>query len=123
MLSFPQQKWQLARSLTQIQPLEGENVNLIADRLYLGNWGAASDRKKLSELGITHVLSVLELSPDIPDIIEKDNQLHIQINDTSSTDILRHLEQTTDFIKSALEADKNHKVLVRFHYLQGIYDN
>jgi atypical dual specificity phosphatase len=112
MLSFPQQKWQLARSLTQIQAGDGEPIHLIVDRLYLGNWGAATDSKKLTELGITHVVSVFEHSPDIPDVVPRDNLLHIQINDTVSTDILCHLDKTTDFIQSALEVNKNHKVLV-----------
>ncbi|KAF9453585.1 phosphatases II [Macrolepiota fuliginosa MF-IS2] len=116
MLSFPQQKWQLARTLTQHRA--SDDVNLIVDRLYLGNWAAAGDNSKLVELGITHVVSVIEFSPDIPDIIVGDNKLHIQINDTSGENISRHLEQTTDFIKSALEADKKNRVLV--HCLMGI---
>lgn len=113
MLSFPQQKWQLARALSKTRGSSSEDINLIIDRLYLGNWSVAGDKTKLSELGITHVVSVLEFPPDIPDIIEKRNHLHIRINDNSSADILRHFEQTTDFIKSALEADKNNKVLVK----------
>ncbi|EKM81820.1 hypothetical protein AGABI1DRAFT_30820, partial [Agaricus bisporus var. burnettii JB137-S8] len=117
MLSFPQQKWQLARSLT-VQPGANEPIHLIVDRLYLGNWGAATDSKRLTELGITHVISVFDHSPDIPDVVPRGNLLHIHIGDTASTDILCHLDKTTDFIQSALEADKNHKVLV--HCLMGI---
>jgi len=114
MLAFPQQKWQLARAISQRR----ESLNLIVNRLYLGDLTAASDGAKLAELGITHVVSVLELTPDIPDTIGKDNHLHISINDVSNADILCHLERTTEFIKTALGANENNKVLV--HCLMGI---
>jgi len=114
MLSFPQQKWEVARAISQRR----ENLNLIVNRLYLGNLAAAGDEAKLTELGITHVLSILEITPDIPDTIGKDNHLHIQLNDTSGSDILRHLEQTTEFITSALGENAKNKVLV--HCLMGI---
>ncbi|KXN86573.1 Dual specificity protein phosphatase 15 [Leucoagaricus sp. SymC.cos] len=117
MLSFPQQKWQVVRTST-LRTTHGEDVNLITDRVYLGNWTAAGDRDQLTKLGITHVVSILEIPPDIPDVIEKKNQLHIQINDTANSDILRHLEQTTKFIESAIRADDSNKVLV--HCLMGI---
>jgi atypical dual specificity phosphatase len=110
MLSFPQQRWQLARSLTQVQ--SGEPVHLIVDRLYLGSWEAATDKEKLVELGITHVISVFEQSPNIPEVVLRDNLLHIRISDTAVTDILCHLDKTTDFIRSALGSDKKNKVLV-----------
>jgi atypical dual specificity phosphatase len=115
MLSFPQQKWQLTHAL--MKNSQSDDVNLIIDRLYLGNWGAARDEKQLTELGVTHIVSVLDFPPDIPNIIRQDNRLHIRINDTVNTDILCHLEETTNFIKAALDADENNKVLVSLHDL------
>lgn len=108
MLSFPQQKWEVARAISQRK----ESINIIVDRLYLGDLSAAHDKAKLTELGITHVVSVLELTPDIPETIGEDNRLHIQITDTSGSNILRHLERTTEYITSVLGADPKNKVLV-----------
>jgi len=111
MLSFPQQKWQVVRT-NILKNVPRSEVNLITDRLYLGSWIAAGDKELLAELGITHVVSMLEIEPCIPDIIGKTNKLHIRINDTPDSNILRHLEETTNFIKSAMEVDENNKVLV-----------
>jgi len=111
MLSFPQQKWQVVRT-NILKKVPRSEVDLITDRLYLGSWIAAGNKDLLAELGITHVVSMLEIEPGIPDIIDKTNKLHIRINDTPDSNILRHLEETTNFIKSAMEVDENNKVLV-----------
>lgn len=117
MLSFPQQKWQVVRTTT-LGTAPRSDVDLITDRVYLGNWDAAVDKKVLTKLGITHVVSMVEFGPDIPDVVETANRLHIRLNDSADTNILCHLEETTNFIKTALEANKNNKVLV--HCLMGI---
>ncbi|KAJ3560233.1 hypothetical protein NP233_g10974 [Leucocoprinus birnbaumii] len=116
MLSFPQQKWQVVRAST-MKTVSTDDVNLITDRLYLGNWVAAGDAKMLTKLGITHVVSMLEIEPGIPDVIKETNKLHVRVNDSADTNILRHLEETTNFIKAAL-ANENNRVLV--HCLMGI---
>lgn len=111
MLSFPQQKWQVVRT-SILKNVPRSEVDLITDRLYLGSWVAAGNEELLAELGITHVVSILEIEPRIPDIIDKTNKLHIRINDTPDSNILRHLEETTNFIKSAMDVNENNKVLV-----------
>ena len=118
MLSFPQQKWQVVRT-NILKNVPRSEVNLITDRLYLGSWVAAGDKELLTELGITHVVSVLEIEPGIPDIIDKTNKLHIRIHDTPDSNILHHLEETTNFIKSAMEVDENNKVLVSPRFVLG----
>jgi atypical dual specificity phosphatase len=111
MLSFPQQKWQIVRTNT-MRRAHGSSADLISDQVYLGNYLAARDEELLTELGITHIISLLDIAPDLPDIIEKPNRLHIRISDSSDSNILRHLEETTNFIKSAIKANENNKVLV-----------
>ncbi|THU86236.1 phosphatases II [Dendrothele bispora CBS 962.96] len=93
-------------------------ASLIVPRVYISDYTTASSRDQLSELGITHVVSVLELDPVIPDSIPKENRLHISVLDRPDADILVHLERTTEFIKNALDAAAKNRVLV--HCFQGI---
>ena len=88
-------------------------ATLVIPRVYLSDYSTASSHDQILKLGITHVVSVLELDPDIPESISEENKLHIPIADRPDVDILAHLERTTEFIKGALEADVKNKVLVR----------
>ncbi|KAH6916021.1 protein-tyrosine phosphatase-like protein [Coprinopsis sp. MPI-PUGE-AT-0042] len=93
-------------------------ANQVRDRLYLSDYWTARNPEEVERLGITHVVSIMEGCPVIPTTILSQNRVWINIMDTSETEILIHLESTTEFIKKALEEDENNKVLV--HCLQGI---
>ncbi|KAI0810967.1 protein-tyrosine phosphatase-like protein, partial [Irpex lacteus] len=92
------------------------NVSLIVPRLYLSNYTTATDNAELERLGITHMISVMDFTPaNCPVHIKR---LHVVLQDTSTANILRHLEQTTEFITAALQENETNKVLV--HCLMGI---
>ncbi|KAF8202215.1 hypothetical protein BJ912DRAFT_944107 [Pholiota molesta] len=97
MLSFPAANWEKAR----------------ADhpRLYLSDYFTASDAEKLAMHGITHVISVVDFTPTIPAIIERDRMLHVRIVDQSDADLLQYLDQTTTFIIQALKKTRPIKSL------------
>ncbi|KAG6850795.1 hypothetical protein H0H93_008833 [Arthromyces matolae] len=125
MLSFTTPKWRAA--LNPVTPSQnhlrsrlgfGHVASLIVPRLYLSNAGTARDPDVLAHLGITHVVSILDYWPSIPDIISQEHKLHISLPDTPDTDILSHLPTTTTFITSALSENEENKVLV--HCAQGI---
>ena len=84
----------------------------ILPRLFLSSYTIAADEAQLRELGITHVVSVLEFPPTYSDDAPI-KTLHIRIEDSFQTNILQHLDVTTAFIKDALEENEENKVLVR----------
>ena len=89
----------------------GRQASLIVPRLYLSNLFTARDRKQLKDLGITHVLSVMEEDPKVPQDMGL-KTFHIPIRDEVGADLLGHLEQTTEWIKAALNENDTNKVLV-----------
>jgi atypical dual specificity phosphatase len=90
----------------------GRSASLILPRLYLSDYFTARDDSELARLGITHVISVIEHHPTIPDSIVDRHKLHVCIADRPDVDILLHLEETTEFIRLALAENKSNKVLV-----------
>ena len=90
----------------------GRQASLIVPRLYLSNLFTARDRRQLRELGITHVLSVMEEEPKIPQDMGL-KTLHIRIHDEVGANLLGYLEETTEWIKAALAENETNKVLVR----------
>ncbi|TFK74953.1 phosphatases II [Pluteus cervinus] len=127
MLSFPTQSWsrlplQKTKSLPGSWGAERGRyrraASRISSRLYLSDLLIAEDANELKRLGITHVVSVVELQPDIPETIPLEHRLHIPIADKSDVDILSHMETTTAFIGAALSANEANIVLV--HCVQGI---
>lgn len=95
-----------------------QQANLITPRIYLSDLHTASNKDELTNLEITHVISVLECQPTFPTSITPEQTLHIPIADYLHVNILRHLETTTNFISSALAQNDSNKVLVHCH--QGI---
>lgn len=88
-----------------------ENIfeaNEIVDGLYLGNINSVYDEKKLKELGITHIISVL--AGFIPPFPEKFEYLVLDALDSENTDLSLKFEITNDFIENAME--NNGKVLI-----------
>jgi len=123
MLSFPAQNWKTAIDSTKKSDLPpgsrfGRSASLIVPRVYLSGYYTARDAEELSRLGITHVVSVLEYVPDIPDNIAAQNRLHVCVADQPEEYILAHFEETTEFIRSALAESKSNNVLV--HCFMGV---
>jgi len=83
----------------------------VLPRLYLTDLFTARDESLLSELGITHVVSVLERPPKFPEAHSL-RTLHIPLSDSSDQDILAHLPVTTSFIHNALAESPDSRVLV-----------
>ena len=111
MLSFPAQKWQ--KVLPSIKSSGTWGVaSLITPRLYLSDYGTARNSKKLEELGITHVISVIEHIPDLPEVIPQTQRFHLPLSDSFKANILEHLDATTAFITAALEENETNKVMV-----------
>lgn len=115
MLSFPAQNWQKALKSAKI-PGSGTGIGRIAScitpRLYLSDYGTARNSNKLKELGITHVISVIEQIPNLPEAIIQTRRLHLPLPDQAEVNILEHLNVTTAFIVAALEENETNKVLV-----------
>lgn len=117
MLSFPAPRWRTALLATTVssQSYRGLKLgcaSLITPRVYLSDYYTARDTKELSRLGITHVISVIELDPEIPQSIPEKNRLHVPIADRPDVDILGYLGDTTEFIRMALEESEENVVLV-----------
>ncbi|KAF5316456.1 hypothetical protein D9619_006341 [Psilocybe cf. subviscida] len=123
MLSFPSQNWEKAITAATGNKAPrnsgpGRLASRITPRIFLSDYYTAHDTEKLTQHGITHVISVIEPLPLLPDTIPKEKQLHIPIADASEANILEHLDRTTEFIQSALDENEHNKVLV--HCMQGI---
>ncbi|KAI0306085.1 hypothetical protein B0F90DRAFT_1695919 [Multifurca ochricompacta] len=84
----------------------------IAPRLYLTCLSTASDVTQLANLGITHVVSVIENAPRLPSTLPL-HKLHLSLSDYDDEDILSHLSTTTSFIRGALAENPSNRVLVR----------
>lgn len=127
MLSFPAPSWKthlttVAKSKEKRPPGSrfGRTASLIIPRVYLSDYFTARDSDELIRLGITHVISVLEQDPNIPECILEEQKLHLRLADSADVDILEHLDRTTDFITSALAENETNKVLVSFSYSQNL---
>ncbi|KAJ7623519.1 protein-tyrosine phosphatase-like protein [Roridomyces roridus] len=123
MLSFATPTWQtaiLAQNTTK-GPLgsgKARMANLIVPRVYLSDYFTATDERELGRLGITHIVTVLDRQPAIPDCIPQEHRLLVSLADRSDADIISHLDQTTEFITAALAENEENNVLV--HCFQGI---
>lgn len=96
--------------LAAAQATANRAPSLILPRLHLTNWTVAANEALLTELGVTHVVSVLEFPPEYAGAIKT---LHVRVEDSFRTDILSHLDETTEFIRVALDENAANKVLVR----------
>ncbi len=119
MLSFNPQPWQTSL-IAAAQQRSGRRVTLrrghmmaseVLPRLYLTDLFTARDEAQLTSLGITHVVSVIEHAPTLPQT-QSLRTLHIPLSDNADQDILTHLPVATSFISNALAEDPNARVLV-----------
>lgn len=122
MLSFDTPPWQTSL-LAAAQQRRGRRASVgrgvsaseVVPRLYLTDLFTARDESQLSELGITHVVSVLERPPKFPETHSLQT-LHIPLSDSSDQDILAHLPVTTSFIRNALAESPDSRVLVSVYW-------
>ncbi|KAI0272300.1 protein-tyrosine phosphatase-like protein, partial [Gloeopeniophorella convolvens] len=89
----------------------------VLPRLYLTDLSSASNEAQLRELGITHVISIIEWLPDFPESYPL-QKLHIPLFDSADANILEHLPTTTSFIQDALAESSDNRVLV--HCFMGV---
>jgi capsule polysaccharide export protein KpsC/LpsZ len=87
----------------------------IAPRLYLTCLATAKDVAQLADLGITHVVSVIENAPTFPSTHPL-RTLHVSLSDYDGEDILTHLPVTTSFIRGALAENPKNRILVRTYH-------
>ena len=119
MLSFSTANVQsplVAYDPANLPPIErivaGRAPSLIVPRLYLSNIFTARNAKKLKALGVTHVVSVIDQDPELPQSLPL-KTLHIPLADTMDSNILQYLDTTTTFIRDALAENETNVVLVR----------
>ncbi|KAJ7695040.1 protein-tyrosine phosphatase-like protein [Mycena rosella] len=97
---------------------KARNASLIVPHLYLSDYFTAHDEKQLAKLGITHVVSILDREPTIPECIPETHKLRISVADRADVDIQQYFTQTTEFIRAALAESEENNVLI--HCFQGI---
>ncbi|KAF8557700.1 phosphatases II [Imleria badia] len=125
MISFPASSWQSSflqkttarRPRNSSHDTHGRVVSTITPRLYLSDLYSARAAGNLERLGITHIVSAVEadVRKDFGDNV---TVMHVPIRDEMNADIAQWFDKVVKFIKDALDADEQHKVLV--HCLQGI---
>ena len=111
MLAFMSPPWQSYLLDDDTKIARSHTVSQIVPRLYISNLCSATNEEKLKEHGITHVVSVLEEKPKFPQSPQL-KKLHIPVADTYYSPLLQHMDQTTEFIKNALEENETNVVLV-----------
>ena len=127
MLSFNPQPWQTSliaaaqqRSGRRPTLRRGHMASEVLPRLYLTDLFTARDETQLTSLGITHVVSVIERMPALPQT-QSLRTLHIPLSDNADQDILTHLPVATSFIRNALAEDPNSRVLVSSWWLLRLF--
>lgn len=122
MISFPASSWQhsLIKKTTHRRPknsrddTHGRVATTITPRLYLSDLHTARAPGNLERIGITHIVSALEV--DVRrDFGESVTVMHVPIRDDVNTDIAQWFDEVVKFIQDALDADEKNKVLVSRH--------
>ncbi|KAF8449166.1 hypothetical protein L210DRAFT_3524036 [Boletus edulis BED1] len=119
MISFPASTWQssLKQKSTTRRPrnnsdnTHGRVISTITPRLYLSDLYSARTAGNLARLGITHIVSAIEadVRKDFGDNV---TVMHVPIRDDVDVNITQWFDKVVKFIKDALDADEQHKVLV-----------
>jgi len=79
------------------------NMHQIIDNLWIGDFMSSQQYPILRELGIKHVIAAMRQKYKTPD----DFTLHrVLVEDTNRTNMLAHVEETSDIIKKALAANE-----------------
>ncbi|KAH0836545.1 protein-tyrosine phosphatase-like protein [Lanmaoa asiatica] len=125
MISFPASSWQSSfiqktttrRPRNNSDDTNGRVVTTITPRLYLSDLYTARAPGNLERLGVTHIVSAVEVDVR-KDFGDNVTIMHVPIRDDVNADIAQWFDKVVKFIQDALDADEKHKVLV--HCLQGI---
>jgi len=83
-------------------------ANEIIDNIYLGNINSVYDKKKLKEIGITDIISVIEGFD--PPYVNDFNYLVINAIDTETTNLSNCFNVSNEFINNVIENDR--KILI-----------
>ena len=116
MISFPASTWQyaLTQKTTKRRPrnsMDSRVASRITPRLFLSDLYTARTAGNLERLGITHVVSALEV--DVRrHFRDSVTVMHVPIRDAVDVDIARWFVEVVQFIQDALDADEKNKVLV-----------
>jgi atypical dual specificity phosphatase len=113
---FPQSISPPIVSTSPLHNMLSNKASEVLPRLYLTDIFTALDEAKLTSLGITHVVSVIEGVPNLPQT-QPLCRLHIPLSDNSDQDILTHFPVANSFISNALTEDPNSRVLVSSSWL------
>lgn len=87
--------------------------DVIIPRVYLCDLHTAQDPAVATSLGITHIVSVLDFHPTFPNEMHHIKKLHVRLSDSFREKITPHLDDTTAFIREALQDNSENKILVR----------
>lgn len=74
--------------------------NEVVPGVYLGSIEAAYNKHRLRELGVTHIVSLVEAAPPYP---LRFNYLLIEVPDIESTDLLSRFDESCRYIDSSLK--------------------
>lgn len=88
------------------------DIDEIVDGIYIGDYTVSLQKEKLKELGITHILSLIEMEQLNDNFIRK----IMPITDTNEQDIKNIFNECIDFIDSAI----NNKTKILVHCYKGI---
>jgi len=102
------------RKLCTIKTPEGPfppQASEIIPRLYISDLYTAQDRPTLRRLGITHVVSVMRGSIELPEDLQL-GTLQIPVEDRPFEELVEHLAGATGFIHHALASSPRTKILV-----------
>lgn len=75
---------------------------LVSDGLYIGTAADLNDRQALSDAGVTHVLSVDSVNPQLPPESELCAKW-VNVIDEATSDLLSHLDECFLFIQTAMD--------------------
>ncbi len=92
-------------------------ANEVVKNIYIGSINSVYDIKKLKEIGITHIISVIAgFIPPYPDDFE---YLVINALDNLNTDLSKNFEIANEFISQDLDEDENKEKKVLIHCQAG----
>lgn len=81
------------------------NMDMIDERLYLGNFDSTFYEENLRSAGITHILGVMD-SFDFYRNFEGITYMQIRLYDFAQVDILKHIPKALTFISQATQSGK-----------------
>lgn len=81
------------------------DMDMIEEKLYLGNFDSTFKEQRLKSLGITHILGVME-SFNFYRKFEGITYMQIEIYDFPKANILKHIPSSLTFISQAMQSGK-----------------